>query len=171
MRDGEFPTELNARLMVSRIVWSTIVGGVVIFFAVAAYLRSTGQMGPPPDEPTLTYIVVAAALGLALGYFVLPPLMLTSARRRLAEQPGDVSLAQLYGAWQTSFIVRLALLEAAAFLAVLAYMLEGTDLARYAALGFMVTLALEFPGRIYLGRLLLEQQILLEQERQARQGL
>jgi hypothetical protein len=167
---GEF-NSLAPRVRVMQIIGFALVMGVVVFMGIALFLRSTGNLNPPPEVPLVTY------LGLALGsmqlvlFFVLPAIFVKSGRTRMSVTEDTLgnpasadSAEQLCGLYQTSLIIGDALLEGAAFYFLVAYLVEGQLLALIVAGFFLVILILQFPTRSRVERWIERQQELISQE-------
>lgn len=164
---------LDARIMVMRIINFALLMGAVVFLGVAVFLRGQGEMPPPPEVPLLTYLALAVILPNLIAYAVVPNLQIAAIRRRLARGEtgslGDVPLSDTPGSWyavyQTRLILRLALLEGTTFFLLLAYLLEGQAISLVAAGLLMLGIAAHFPSKAAADNWMETQRELLQRER------
>lgn len=140
-----------------RLVLGAMAAGSVVFLVVAAVVRETGQIEESETKPMLTYLACGyAALSLVLR-MVLPPLVAGAANRRDAASPVDVpprdsgvgddadDLAPYRGGFTVRTIMSAAIVEGAAFFAVVAYMLEGMAVSLAVAAVMVVVLLAQWP--------------------------
>lgn len=165
--DRDIPLESRVRVM--QIITLALAMGIVSFMIVAIVIRQ--QQGQPPATSMVTYL----ALGYAPIMLILQlsvPKMVSPARKpasssRLEDlaQPaasglGDVGM--LCNIYQTRLIVAAALLEGAAFFALVAYLTEGNILTLIVAVVMLGCILARFPTVSKVERW-------IEQERQAMQ--
>ena len=106
---------------VLQIIHLAMTGGVVVFAAVAVFLKNPVAMGAPGVVTLVLCAVAASNAGMAL---VVPGILqrqLHSGPHAGDDQPDETSLAAAY---QTQRLVAAALLEGGAFCGVIAYFLE-----------------------------------------------
>jgi hypothetical protein len=173
MEDNDVIAEQRLRVM--RIIVAALVIGAANFLVIAVYLQESGQM-PPPDQEVLSYHVgIPYAIALLVAHFMIPSLMATAHRRRMArtqsmantpeKQSGSsANLGPWYNFYQTRLIVGAAMLEGAALYFVIAYLLEGTAFSLAAAGCFILGIAVKFPTRDRVERWIGHQQELLQEE-------
>jgi hypothetical protein len=153
------------RLLTMRIIVCALVMGVLAFAGVAAFVRSQGAMPPTPDVPLVSYIAAGYGALMLLAWSVVPPAIVTGARRKLLAETA-VTTGRLLDLFHTRLIVGAALLEGAAFFFLIAYMLEGLPWALAGGLFFAALLAmLYFPTREGVEGWVAEQREALAQER------
>jgi hypothetical protein len=145
MPGAELPDELRAPFRTVQILWAALLGGAFVFYLVAIILRAAGSLPPPPEQPVLGYAAVAAGLVLAAASLLVPPMVRASRLRQRAN--AALTPAEWFAAWQTAFLVRVALLEGGVSLALVCFLVEPTDLSRYTALGLIILLAAVRPVR------------------------
>jgi hypothetical protein len=162
------------QLLTMRIVNLAMIGGVVFFLVIVLFLRAKGDQAPAPSFPYLTYLGLVFALVTLAAHFLVPRMVVTANRRRFA------SIAALEGTpvealpvddlrwlnlYQTRLIISAAILEAACFFLLIAYLLEG-ELTCLVAAGVLLTLlAVKFPTRDGISRWIAEQRELMYQDR------
>jgi hypothetical protein len=127
-----------SRLRTMQIIAGTLLFGVLAFVAVALFIvhvQNGGRGTGPPDHRVLSFVAVAMQAVNVLLSFIIPGMMAKGALRRIASgtwrappqaDPAAYSTdaAKLLAVRQTTLIVALALLEGAAFLGGIAYLLE-----------------------------------------------
>lgn len=155
--------QLAGQVRVLQIIVAAITLGPLGFLG---YVLATPPPGPPAagaGNVSLTYIACGAAAVAVIAWLVVPPLVLRSQRRQIAagqwppSDSGDSSPAapmsdagKLCAAYTVRAIVAVALLEGAAFFAIVAYRQEREPLALGAAilLTAMIATHLPTPGRV-----------------------
>jgi hypothetical protein len=156
----------EARVRTMQIIVMALAAGLLMFFVLALFLRGQGQFGPPPDVPVISYVMIAFAAVDSIASAVVPGISLAAARRKLAEEPrrpeGDPS-PRWYGLCQTILILRIALLEGAAFGLLVAYLLEGRLWTALLALVLLAAVAAHFPTRSRVDAWVERQRSLAEQ--------
>jgi hypothetical protein len=122
-----------------QIIVGALAAGVISFFVVVLLIDSRGG-APPPEMPVLTYMALATAPAAILVATFFPGVVLRSQRQAILDgksnfaaagargnttTPAEGRLMPLLGGYQTALIIRSAILEGAAFFALVAYMVEG----------------------------------------------
>lgn len=122
-----------------QIIVGALAAGVILFFLVTLFVTA-GEEAEPPEMLLLTYMSLAVAPAAILVALLFPGVLIRSQRETMLADvatppagPADGSPAQdahsklmrLIGGYQTALIIRSAILEGAAFFALIAYMLEG----------------------------------------------
>ena len=171
-------TVLDRRLGTMRIIFFTLLTGVVIFLVIALVVRANGNMGPPPATPLLTYFGLAfAALQLVLSTFI-PDRVAAQARRKMPPREAPARAGPegtqgwnatdrgpWYAVYQTRLIIGMALLEGAAFLLTIAYLVEGYWLSIAGVVVLLAAMAARYPTRSGVDGWADRQQELLREER------
>lgn len=164
----------------TQLIAVAMVFGVVSFLGVAMFVK-----GLPNAPATMkTYVLLGCTLPMLGVRFVLPDMVATAARRRIAEgtwqpprtedgnpaqalelieQTGDAG--RLAYSFLTRTILCTAPLEASAMLAVFAFLLEASLVALVAALVWIVVLAAQIPTESRLQHWLENQLELLRREK------
>lgn len=165
---------LDRRIQVMRIILVALMGGVGALMVIAVVMRTGGQFGPPRENPVITYVSFAYAAGIFAAHAFVPNRVAAGVRRRLAgdvapSAPDDTGLSpdekSLCAAYQTRLIVAAALVEGAAFMFLIAYMIEGNWISLAAGVACLVLLAAKFPTENGVRRWMEAQQELLAAER------
>jgi hypothetical protein len=119
------PYDVRQVIVISRVIVLALASGVVTFGAIALIIG-----GLDTQAPLQVLTVMSAIFGggaLVMG-FVLPTLFVTAQVRQIASEPGEGSRSgdakRLAMAFHTKTILSCALLEGAAFLALIAVMIE-----------------------------------------------
>jgi hypothetical protein len=143
---------LGKCVTVMQIIVGALAAGAVTFAVVVLILRSQQQADGPRDSSLLlSYIGILGAASAIAAWIIVPRLIVARARQELSEgktptladdrgpalTDGARHIQPLVAMHQTRLIVGCALLEGAAFLNVLAYMLEG-QLMNLVAAGLLV---------------------------------
>jgi hypothetical protein len=148
----------EAVVQTTRIINIALLMGVIIFLVIAFAVMRKGKLAEDPWDVTslMTLASLVFAAGNLAASFLVPPLL---TRRNVAQvlehDAGDEDPAwagwgraakQLAPLFQTELIIRLALIEGAAFFCVIAFMLEGTLPALIAALVLVGVMVWQFPS-------------------------
>lgn len=142
---------LDQRVRVMQIIVAAMALGIVSFMGITIFIRLSQQQAPP-EMPVLTYI----ALGytpIALVLQAILPGMMAAARSQTPERleglagKGDEvpDVGSLCATYQTLLIISMAIIEGAAFLALIAYLVDGNVLTLGAALVLLAVLLAKFP--------------------------
>jgi hypothetical protein len=151
---------LAKRLGVMRIIAFALTAGVAIFVGVdlvLIHMYFNGVGLSPPDG--LPYVTIVAIIMLIVNVplsFIVPESTAGINLRRIADgtwqpvpgtNPDDyrTDLGKLLAVYQSSMIVGLAMLEAAAFTGCIAYLLEANPLALAVAVVAMILMIARFP--------------------------
>ena len=147
---------------------------LLTFFVVALFMRSQGQLAPPPEVPVVSYTMVLFTATVCLAAAFVPGISLAAGRRRLAEEesaqpakPGELegeASMRWYGLRQTNLIMRTALFEGAAFGLLVAYLVEGQLWTALLALLFLPVILLHLPTRAAVEAWVERQRELAQQE-------
>lgn len=161
------------RLMAMRIIVSALLGGLAIFAGVAVAYRYTGHPAAPALM-VLTYVSIVFTGVLTLCSAVVPAIWAATARRGLlatpatdeSGSPAPIAASKWYEIYQSQLIISAALLEGPAFLALIAFLIEGSPASLGLALFLFIMLALKMPSGPRIERWISNQQQLLERERE-----
>lgn len=150
----------NGVLRTMQIIHFALVTGVLLFLAIVFLVVRKGALDKEPWslEGTRTLVSMGfGAVAIVLS-FMLPGVVLGAARKSAATgrwgdpnipvptDPAERETLGLLMGIQTALIVRLALLEGAAFFAIIAFMTEGKALALVVAGVLLVLMLLYFPS-------------------------
>jgi len=179
MLTDEERADLARAVQTMQIIVGALAAGVVSFLVVVLVLAQQ-QPGPPPNEPRITYIAVVVAFVAFIVALIFPGIILRSQRQAIlagnpAPQAGSPGapplgtardLGPLVAGYQTSLIIRSALLEGAAFFCLVAYMLERQTLSLVVAGVMLLFLLSKFPSRSKLEGAIENEWTTIEQFRQ-----
>ncbi|MCI0491954.1 MAG: hypothetical protein L0Z07_03340 [Planctomycetes bacterium] len=126
-----------------QIIVASLAGGVAVFFALVLIITVRGAINAPANHPLVTYVAAGFAVTIFAIWAIVPGLVTSQNRKSIVEgrtlwlawparqSPGAEDLADIGPmavAYQTRLIIAAALLEGAAFLNLIAYMLERQSL-------------------------------------------
>ncbi len=155
MSQPEIQDDLFPRLQVMRILFLSMVLGPVLLLLLGFFL-------PAPDRPQQGEIPLITLVGIVIGginlmaHLIVPALLVSKKRNELLSGPaggnppgGEVSHPREQEAWYSLYQVRLiiaqALLEGAALLLGIAFLIERTRIALAGALVLLACMARLFP--------------------------
>lgn len=152
--------ELAGQVRVLQIIVAAIAFGPLSFLGYVLSTPPPGGQAAGAGNGSLTYIACGAAVAAVVAWLVVPPLVLRNQRRQIAagqwpsSGSGDDSPAapmsdagKLCAAYTVRTIVAVALLEGAAFFAIVAYQTEREPLALGPAALLILMIAAHFPTR------------------------
>lgn len=155
MTDQRLPENVYGVTRTLQIIVAALVNGVVIFGVIVLII------GGEPDEnksPLLTYIAVGYAICSLAGAAVIPRFIGTQRLRSVAHgeerpsaadtvsPPAEIEdLGSLLGVYQTRTIIRCAILEGAAFLCLVSYLIEHQLITVLAAAVLLAAILISFP--------------------------
>lgn len=167
MLNPEESDTLAATTRVLRIIVGVMTAGLLFFLAVATFVgappgRRAGapQQQRPEALPVISVIAFVGAATVVPLALVVPGIVVDSARKAIAagtwrpaqgptapapDAPGATDAQKLTQVYVTRTIVGAALTEGAAFLAIMAYFLEGKPYALALAVALIAGVALWFP--------------------------
>jgi hypothetical protein len=152
MITSEQREHIGKSVLVMQIIVAALAAGVVTFAVVVLVLRSQQEANAPQDNSLLlSYIGILVSASAIAAWMIIPRLLVSRTRQAISEgktpmlddyhEPalteGAQQIQPLVAMHQTRLIVGCALLEGAAFLNLLAYMLEG-QLMNLVAAGLLV---------------------------------
>lgn len=154
MNESAQETTLETRVRSMQIIAFSLMAGVAFFAAVAVFLQNGDggeQLENTPVATFLTYPAVFLAAAAVVARLMIPRLVVSQRLAGLGkpetpvhEAGQRVTLLEIY---QTRMIVEMALLEGAAFFALVAFIVEGRWAAFAAAAALWVIMVLSFPTR------------------------
>jgi hypothetical protein len=163
-----------------QIIVAALVVGCSIFLAIVFVIAAGSSK--VPDPPLFTYIALAFAAGAVGARLIIPRIFAAQARRKIlagtwgvvggnspasdtgpAEHDDASKLAQVLMA---RTILAAAILEGAAFLLLIAHLVEHSPLSLAAAIVLIVVLAAHVPTQSRVDRWIEDQTRLLNEERQ-----
>jgi hypothetical protein len=169
--DRDLEDRVGPAVIVLRIIVVALACGVLGFAAVAVVTRVNRVQPQPPAQPQqaggglelLTMMALVAAPIATVLSLLVPAVMVKNIRRQIADgtygtYPGQTAasrqgvaglpedMASYVGLYQTKTIVGIALLEGAAFLAIVAFMLEGNWIALALGICLAAMILFSFPS-------------------------
>jgi Cu/Ag efflux pump CusA len=157
----EPPDDREARIRTMQIIAGAIASGAAIFLVIAVMLRG---IEAPLESPITTYVLIAIGALLVVACQVVPGLLTAAGRQKILQSTAGLGDEPLLALYQTQMIVGLALAEAAAMLAIVAFLIEGQMVSLIAALLFMGFLMAYFPTRRGVDNWLADQSELLHRD-------
>jgi hypothetical protein len=167
---------IDSTARVCQIITVALLTGAVIILGVSIALDPLASTRPAGNSldigQILTWVLLAFAAISAVMYFLVPGLITSQRRRRIAATTapsGRDALAadtgELAGLYQAQYIVGAATCEGPAFLAAIAYMLGKNPIALGVLCLLLAVLILRFPTRRRVADWIDRQQELLIHER------
>lgn len=182
MSDPRWQDELTPIVRQLQIIVGALTAGCVTFLIIA--LLVTGGKAVEGETPMVTCVAVAFAVMALITRMVVAGIMVSHGRRTILQtsrrspqdqglQPADANspkrtadARKLFPLLINSTIVSAALLEGAAFFALIAYILEQSPLSLIVAIVLIVGLAFYMPTRSRAVHWIEDQLRLLQEERQ-----
>ena len=159
-----------------QIALAGLLGGSGTFLAIVIFRVASGaapEIGA--DMAILVHMAIAAAVAASLVQLVFAPLSFAGARRRFLRQAahvhggpeagGDDARQHLWERFSTTTIISAAILEGAAFLSLVTYLMTHSAVALALAIVLMMGIATTIPTRSRVDRWLNEQIRLIGQEK------
>jgi hypothetical protein len=165
-------TALDVRIRTMRIIIFALLNGIVIFMAIAIFLRTSGNI-TPVDRLIISPAALIFGAVVSVVHWVVPNMLAARARRQIAYGQGTLTPAtggiapiagevgQLVALYQTRLIMSAAFLEGATFFFLIAFMIEGQVYTLLGAILLTGMLALKFPTRTGVEGWIEEQQELI----------
>lgn len=131
---------LKTRLRVAQLISFALTAGIVLFMGVTYFLISTDRLTPDSSEvPLISYLPYAAVLfSIPLAAFV--------SRKYFSSVDRSLPFVEKIGLFQTGLIVKLAIYEGSALLAIVISMKLGSVIHLAAPLISLVLMILSFPS-------------------------
>ncbi len=186
MPDSQWQDQVRRTVPTLQIVIAGLLAGSIAFLVVAVVLARQIDPIVVPGEgvPWMTYFAVVFTAGAALARLIVPSLILSAGRQRIArgawepppavrqlpgalrslEEAGDAG--KLWAVLCTCTIIAGAILEGTAFLLLVVYMLEQTTLSLIIGIVTIAALATLMPTRSGAIQRIEDQLRLVEQQRQ-----
>ena len=169
---------LGRMTLAMQIIVGALAAGVVSFFVVVLVIKQ--PQAPLAGDRLLTYLSVAAGLVAVVVALILPGVIVRNNRQAVLDGKATAStperapplpeelreVGSLAAGYQTALIVRSALLEGAAFFALVAFMLEQQTLSLVVAGALLIFMLSGFPTRSKLEDAIDSDRRTLEQLRQ-----
>jgi hypothetical protein len=163
-----------------QIIVGVMLTGLIAFLSVVIALRTTQQGAPPPRgqgevraaSPVLTFCAFAFAAFALPASVIVPRIVAGNQRRSIAhgtsslESGPDGDARKLALVYQQTLIIGVAMNEGVAFLALIAFLIEGQQPALMLALVLILGVGLRFPTRDRVDQWIGAQLERLVQERQ-----
>ena len=186
MSNVDDESTISRLTVVLQVVVGALTAGLLVFLAIIAAIRAANEakpLGPRVASPRVTPIAVGLA-GAGLVASVLVPRAVVAGRggespggpgagpsrgtaaRRCSPRPRPARWPSWSSIYQTQLMLGAVLTEGPAFLALIAYLLEGSPLALGTTLALLVALIARFPTRARLEHWIEQQFHWLIQERQ-----
>ncbi len=125
------------------IIAGALIQGVLIF-AVVAYFIGKGE---PVQPPMISFIGAGTAVMMVVMRFILPTIIVNGAKVKLKEAGDSDLMSQLASLYVTKTVVGMAVLEAGAFLNLVAYIVE-KQFWSYGPVAFLLlVMAISFPSQ------------------------
>jgi hypothetical protein len=165
MSQGESSELVSQRLRTMQIVAAALIAAPLFLFVVALLVRAQG-VGAQPAVPIVSYVGIAFALVEVLVFMIFPNRAAAAAcRKGPLQAAADSQDLFLCGVFQTRLVIGFALLEGAAFLQGIAYILEGQSFSLAIGLTLVLIMAFLLPTRSKLESWMEEQkQVMLDQQ-------
>jgi hypothetical protein len=163
MSQEDFPA-LRSAVFLLRIIGFALIIGQILFVLIAVVVLQT-QNGPAlPSEELVVWILAGIGVLNLLLQFVLPAILLNSARARLRARPPELCYQGLLDAYRAATIMAWATCEGAGFVMLLGYLLTGNAcMLGIAAVAIVLTLA-RFPTTSGLANWIVRQRELLAEQ-------
>lgn len=166
-----------------QIIVGALAAGVLSFLVVVLVVNSTRAVRPP-ETPILTYMAIAAAPAAILAATLVPGFVLRGQRQSILDgstpsppassgasiQPDSAtaSFQTYFGGYQTALIIRSAILEGAAFFALVACLQEGLWWSLVVAMVLLLFILAGFPTGSRVAEAVEREQRAVEELRQMR---
>jgi hypothetical protein len=169
---GSLDDKLRGMLLTMRIVVGVLIAGSTVFLGFAIVRRSMAPQ--PPRDPVIALVGVAFAVGAPIAAAIVPNLVRRQWERQVAagmwpgsaasqygpavpatpveEVEPDQETMRWWGVHQTVLILRCGLLEGAAFLQGLAYLVEGNLFSLPLGFAMIGLILMQWPTRERLDR-------------------
>ena len=139
-----------ASLGVLQLIVGMMTAGVVALLVISVVVHSADDSPKEPlPVPVLSYLAIACAVAALSARAVVPNLMGAGAIKKVAasESNTEAETFVFRSIFAARTVIAVAIIESAALLAGIAYLIEGTLLSLAVALVMVVVLALHFPRR------------------------
>ena len=147
MLDPQTDTERRKMVLTSQIIVAALFIGC-LFFLLIVLLIVPGTLGSSdlgPDKP-LTCAALVAAFGILAARIIVPGVITNQMLQQLAQRKSkEPDWKDLFGVYQSTLIIKAAMLEGATFLLVIAYMVEHSPWTLAVAVVFLLLLAMHMP--------------------------
>ncbi len=136
-------------VLASQIIVAALVAGC-LFFLLIVLLIVPGKLGGWDlglGKP-MTCVALVVAFGLLAVRIIVPGVITAQLLRQLARrEPKEPGWKDLFGVYQTTLIIKAAMLEGATFLLLVTHMLERSPWTLAVAVAFLMILLVHMPTR------------------------
>src|SRR5436190_13112533 len=84
MSQADLETALDQRIRTMRIIVFALLNGIVIFMAIAIFLRTSGRFVEPRDSQMISPVALIFGVVMFVVHLVVPNLLAAQARRQIA---------------------------------------------------------------------------------------
>jgi hypothetical protein len=145
MSDDQVELEIRQQIRVVQIIAISLIIGVLTFGAIAYQLGNEEQR--PPETPILAYFALGFGLQMLVVHLVVPTFVVKSQIKAIVKQTRRRNVrVSLVAVHRAKTIIRFALLEGAAFFALVCFMTTGHEYALGTALVMLFMMSVQFPG-------------------------
>lgn len=148
-------SHLPRQLVTMRIIAGALCAGVVVFGVIVLLVDRHVT-----EEPRLAFVALVVSVGCIMAAAILPRVIGKRGQSSLTDVPGEQSerprspesdeaylVSRGMAIYQTRLIISLAILEGAALLNLIAYMLEGQAVNVAVAFVLLTLMMIQFPSR------------------------
>ncbi len=140
-------TDLTPFVFSLRIVIFALILSVAIYAGIAVFLVNFAGNGPmAPMNDLMTWVALGFGAVMALLQAVVPGMILSAARQRIAALTEVAETNLLLNAYRSRAIVGAALCEGGAFMALTTYLLEGNFWLLQLTAALMLLTVMRFPS-------------------------
>jgi len=147
MLDPQTDPERRKMVLTSQIIVAALVAGC-LFFLLIVLLIVPGKLGSWDlglDKP-MTCVAVVGAFGILAARIIVPGVIKVQMLRQLArEESKGPDWKDLFGVYQTTLIIKAALLEGATFLLLIMHVMEHSPWTLALAMVFLLLLLMHMP--------------------------
>lgn len=147
MSNPEMTPERRKMVLTSQIIVAALFAGC-LFFLLIVLLIVPGKLGSWDlglGQP-MTCVALVVAFGILAARIVVPGVITNQMLRQVAQrQPKEPDWKDLCGVYQTTLIIKAAMLEGATFLLMIMYMLEHSPWTLALAVVFLLLLLMHMP--------------------------
>jgi hypothetical protein len=144
---SEAPQTVDEMIRALRVVWGGLLGGVLLFSGVIAFLGPLNKGEPSDLEIPLSIVLGMLALGCAVGGFVIRNAFIQKVRARAeALRRAPDPLLQLSAEYRGYFVVISGLTEGPALFALTAYLVCGMKASIVAVVVALALFLVNFPS-------------------------
>ena len=147
MLDPQADPDRRKMVLTSQIIVAALFAGC-LFFLLIVLMIGQGKLGSWDlglDKP-LTSVGLVVAFGILAARIIVPGVITAQMLRQLARRDSkEPDWKDLFGVYQTTLIIKAAMLEGATFLLVITYMVEHSPWSLALAVVFLLLLLMHMP--------------------------